>query len=207
MWKRRRSDSHSSRHDQDHDVSAPVTPTRVFHVPVEEPRAAFSSDGEEDSGSGGLQLDRPFKGEGEDEEDLHPEQGGTVVLFNDPEAGHSGESDEEDDYPEENDYFSQQMVKLRRHFGLEPPQDGPFNTDGAVVLAAEAGAVTTKAEGALQRPSRRRGLRRDKQRVRETETGDVETIVYDEIPEYQERLAHHEKTLATWRKAGEKKGK
>ena len=58
------------------------------------------------------------------------------------------------------------------------------------------------AENALQRPLRRRGLRRDKQRVR---TGDIETIVHDEVPEYCEHLAHHEKTLATWRKAGEKR--
>ena len=33
----------------------------------------------------------------------------------------------------------------------------------------------------------------------------METIVYDEIPEHRERLAHHEKTLASWRKAGEQK--
>ena len=106
MWKRQRSDSNCSRHDEDHDGSAPATPTtRVSHFPDEEPRTVFAGDGEKDRSSGSLKPEQPFEGEEEDEEDPHAEQSGTVVLFNDPTAGRSDDGHEEDDYAEEHDYF------------------------------------------------------------------------------------------------------
>ena len=91
-----------------------------FPIPDEESGAAFAEDafaedGLKDRGLNGSEVEQPFKDEG-DEEDPHPEQGGTVVFFSDSIAGHSDEGHEE------HGYFPQEIIELRRPFGLDPPR-------------------------------------------------------------------------------------